>query len=42
MGDLALCGIPPWYLDVDAKGSGHRLNVEAAKKLKNIIIWEEG
>ncbi len=41
IGDLALCGVPPWYLNVEAKGSGHCLNVEAAKQLKNIILWEE-
>lgn len=42
IGDLALCGILPWYLDVDARGSGHCLHVEAAKQLKNVTIWEEG
>jgi UDP-3-O-[3-hydroxymyristoyl] N-acetylglucosamine deacetylase len=42
IGDLALCGIPPWYLNVEARGSGHCLNVEAAKRLKSILIWEEG
>jgi len=33
IGDLYLCGIPPFFLNVVAVKSGHRTNVEAAKRL---------
>ncbi len=37
IGDLYLSGVPPQFLNVVAQRSGHRTNIEAAKKLKDHV-----
>lgn len=41
VGDLMLAGIPVRHLNVVAERSGHKLNVEAAARLVEVITWEE-
>jgi UDP-3-O-acyl-N-acetylglucosamine deacetylase len=40
MGDLALAGVPLRFLNVVAERTGHRMNVEAARRLVEICKWE--
>lgn len=40
IGDLYLAGVPPRFLNVVAHRSGHRMNVQAAKRLKQLCNWE--
>ena len=39
IGDLYLSGVPPQFLNVVAQRSGHRTNVEAAKKLREHVAF---
>ncbi|MEJ5171946.1 MAG: UDP-3-O-acyl-N-acetylglucosamine deacetylase, partial [Fimbriimonadales bacterium] len=40
IGDLYLAGVPPSLLDVAAERSGHRLHVEAARRLARAVRIE--
>jgi UDP-3-O-[3-hydroxymyristoyl] N-acetylglucosamine deacetylase len=40
IGDLYLSGVPPRFLNVVAEKSGHKMNVEAARRLAEICAWE--
>ncbi len=39
IGDLALSGIPPHFLNVSAVGSGHEMNVEVSKRIVELCKW---
>lgn len=40
IGDLYLAGVPPRFLNVVAHRSGHKLNVQAARRLQELCDWE--
>jgi UDP-3-O-acyl-N-acetylglucosamine deacetylase len=41
IGDLALAGVPPRFLNVVAERSGHSINVQAAARLSELCRWED-